>query len=152
MRVFFVLSGIIGAALAVATAAAAKSLGAAIFLPAIMISFSIAYLLIGFWFRSLIRDRPHLILRVLRISLVFGGLGVIGLFMQSIRGEASLGEVLAGVLQVFFVIYLLANVKRLAAEAAVPSEGPILHPAAVPASQRAAGSREEASRPEYSPE
>jgi hypothetical protein len=80
---------------------------------------SLAYLYVGFFLRRLLKDSSHRI-----VMLIYAGMAWIGIsFLANLFGGIQTQEIFIDVLSLLLGVYLLKNVRRLAAEAQDPAIG-----------------------------
>jgi hypothetical protein len=125
LRLYFILSGLasLWVSLITFTPAPRASVSAAVIMAGVFgiafLAMSLAYLYVGFFLRRLLKDSSHRI-----VMLIYAGTSWIGIsFLGNLFGGIQTQEIFIDVLSLLLGVYLLKNVRRLAAEAQDPAIG-----------------------------
>jgi hypothetical protein len=125
LRLYFILSGLasLWVSLITFTPALRASVSAAVIMAGVFgiafLAMSLAYLYVGFFLRRLLKDSSHRI-----VMLIYAGMAWIGIsFLANLFGGIQTQEIFIDVLSLLLGVYLLKNVRRLAAEAQDPAIG-----------------------------
>lgn len=116
IRAYFILSGLL-AALSYASTISASGGGIAAVLGVCGLALSLAYLYLGFRFKTLLTAAPNQILLVLKAGAAF----LIIVLLLAVAGGAGLAGVFGFGLGLLITWYLYVNSKRLVAETQKPA-------------------------------
>jgi hypothetical protein len=125
LRLYFLLSGLASLWVCVVSFApilrasfSTVVIVAAVFATAFL-AMSLAFLYVGFFLRRLLRDSSHRIVILIYIGMAF----VVMSFLADLFGGIQTQELVIDVLSMLLGLYLLKNIRRLAAEAQEETRG-----------------------------
>jgi hypothetical protein len=119
LRLYFILSGLasLWVCIVTFTPVLRASLSAAVIVAAVFgiafLTMSLAFLYVGFFLRRLLKNSSRRIFILIYVGMAW----VVVSFLASLYGGIQTQEIFIDVLSIFLGLYLLKNIRRLAAEA-----------------------------------